>query len=289
MHFTTSLLLFSASLALAAPSRLNSTSTDLDLAAQHDYEYSASAQYFELSDHEKRDLEARATSDGVMTTCKNSGQIALTFDDGDYPYGTQIANYLTKQGLKGSFFVNGYNWNCIYDRADDLVARYKQGHIIGSHTWSHPDITKLSDAKFNQQLDLVETALKKILGIKPRFFRAPYGNTNAAKLKILKARGYTVVGWNFDSNDANGRAPADTVNDYKKLVYPKTYIALNHETKEGTAKTVIPQIVPALLKKGYQLVDLPTCLGVSPYQSVGTPGNRDSTWTCSGTPAPSAD
>ncbi|BGP19962.1 hypothetical protein JCM10213_006739 [Rhodosporidiobolus nylandii] len=267
--------------ALAAPARLNGT----DLA---DYHYASNEQHFELSEHEKRDLEARAT-DGVVTRCKNDGDFALTFDDGVYTYGKEVASYLTNNDIKGTFFVNGNNWACIYDNADELIARHKAGHVIGSHTWTHPDISKLSAAELNKQLDLVETALKKIIGVKPRFFRPPYGSYNSDNLQVLKERGYTVIDWNFDSGDSVGRAASQTVKDYKALKYPTSYIALNHETKEGTAKTVIPSVVPALQKKGYRLVDMATCLGVSPYQSVGTPGKRDKTWTCAGTPQPGAN
>ena len=48
----------------------------------------------------------------------------------------------------------------------------------------------LTAAQLNQQITLVETALKKILGVKPAFFRPPYGAYNAAAVKIIKARGY---------------------------------------------------------------------------------------------------
>ncbi|GAA5838962.1 hypothetical protein JCM11251_007840 [Rhodosporidiobolus azoricus] len=237
-----------------------------------------------------RDLLARQNSPNVVTYCKNPNQFALTFDDGPYQYGADIAKTLQNNGAKGTFFVNGYNWGCIYDRADDLIARYKAGHVIASHTWSHPDIARLSDSQLNKQLDLVETALRKILGVKPRFFRAPYGSVSSANLRVLKNRGYSVIGWNHDSFDAgsNDGNPVKSVAAYKALSASggKSYIALNHETKQGTARTIIPQIVPELKKKGFRLVSMSECLNLSPYQSVGTPGKRDSSWTCSGTPAP---
>ncbi|GAA5858644.1 hypothetical protein JCM8547_001403 [Rhodosporidiobolus lusitaniae] len=268
MRFLPSLLLLASSafytLSLAAPARLNNT----EVSALGFDDFDATAQHFPLSEHEKRDLEARATA-GVLTTCKDPNHFALTFDDGVYTYGKSIRQTLEKNGAKGTFF-----------------ARYKAGHVIGSHTWSHPDIATITPAQLNKQLDLVETALQKILGVKPRLFRAPYGSITSANLKVLQSRGYTTVGWTFDSNDANGRAPADSVKDYNKLAKSKGVIALNHETKEGTAKTVIPGVVSGLKSEGYKLVDVATCLGVSPYQSVGTMGKRDKTWTCAGTLEP---
>lgn len=171
-----------------------------------------------------------------------------------------------------------------------------------------PDIAKLSEAQLHKQLDLVEGAFKKILGIKPRLFRPPYGSYNDRALRVLQQRGYTVVNWNFDSGDTAGKSASQIISAYNKVAYPNPYIALNHEvrsscslardiradrlwpslsqTKSVTVDQVIPKVVPMLKSKGYKLVTVDKCLGISPYQSVGAAGKRDKTWTCSGTLAP---
>lgn len=110
-------------------------------------------------------LEKRDT---VITSCSVKNSFAMTFDDGPL-YGGKIATYLnglkTTPASKAPFFVNGNNWRCIYDYpyAEDLIARYKAGHQIAAHTWTHPDITTITSARFEQELDLLETALWKIL------------------------------------------------------------------------------------------------------------------------------
>ncbi|POY73050.1 hypothetical protein BMF94_3888 [Rhodotorula taiwanensis] len=213
----------------------------------------------------------------------------MTFDDGPL-LGASTATLLEQYGGRGTYFVNGYNWDCIYNqpRVDDLIARYKAGHIIGSHTWGHDDITALTTEQLNRQLDLIETALVKILGVKPRFFRPPYGRYDSKSLKVLKQRGYTVVLWDFDDRDTIGYTPAQSVAGYKKLAmtFPKPHIALNHEVKEGTVDIVAPKAIPLLSARGYDLVGMDTCLAIEPYQVVGEPGTRDDTWTCDGTPGP---
>ncbi|GAA5931042.1 chitin deacetylase [Sporobolomyces koalae] len=277
--FAIASLLATASLSsvLAAPARLDPLEAR-DLIEERS---------FELTELEKRSLEERA-SNGVITTCKNQGEFALTFDDGPYVYGQQIRQTLSDNGAKATFFVNGENYACIYDNADEIKARYAAGHLIGSHTWGHDDITTLSTDQLNAQLQYVEDALKKIIGVKPRFFRPPYGNYDSKSLQVLKNRGYTVVNWSFDSGDSVGKTPSSSISAYKKLAqsYPKPQIALNHETYEGTAKKVIPSVVPMLVNKGYKLVTVAQCLGVSPYQSVGKASKRDSSWTCDGKPGP---
>jgi hypothetical protein len=56
---------------------------------------------------------------------------------------------------------------------------------------SHADITTLTESDLDEELRKVEVALKKILGIKPRLFRPPYGNYNEDSLRVLSNRGYS--------------------------------------------------------------------------------------------------
>lgn len=231
----------------------------------------------------------------VITTCINPKTFAMTFDDGPYIYENKISDNLVKEGVLGTFFINGYNYDCIYNQkiVDQLTHTFKQGHMIGSHTWSHPNITLLTDAQFNQQLDLIETAMRKILGVKPRYFRPPYGNVSEANLRILNKRGYKVINWTFDSGDSLDVPAKQSIKDYDQTarLFPLPQIALNHETIESTAQTVAPYAIKRLKKAGYRLVTIAECLGNKNtpndfYQWVGKPSKRDSSWTCEGTPAP---
>ncbi|SCZ94776.1 BZ3500_MvSof-1268-A1-R1_Chr12-1g03650 [Microbotryum saponariae] len=273
------MLFHSTLLSLASVALLSASTVSAAPAANHE---SASA----------GDLERRSAMAQVVTTCKNRGEFAMTFDDGPHGWGSSIAQVFTKYNSHTTFFVNGYNYDCIYDQADDLIKRYNAGHTIASHTWNHFDVTQLSDDQIHQQLDLIETALKKILGIKPKLFRPPYGAINERAAKLIESRGYTIVTWDFDSNDSDGHTTGpQSVKLYNKLAnsYPKPHIALNHEVYKSTGETVVPQVVPMLLKKGYKLVTVDACLGINPYQSVGKASKRDKTWTCQGTPKPHAD
>ncbi|EGF99408.1 family 4 carbohydrate esterase [Melampsora larici-populina 98AG31] len=242
-------------------------------------------------------LEHRNVATEVITACKTSKTFALTFDDGPYIYENKISDYLVKNGIRGTFFINGYNFDCIYNQqiVDQLTHTFKQGHLIGSHTWSHPNITLLTATQLNRELELVETAMKKILGVVPRYFRPPYGAITEENLIVLKKRGYTVVNWNLDSGDSLGLTAAESMKEYDQTArkYPRPQISLNHETKQPTAESVTPYAVTALKKAGYRLVDVAECLGLPStpaqfYQSVGKPQKRDSSWTCEGTPVPGA-
>ncbi|KAH9811548.1 family 4 carbohydrate esterase [Melampsora americana] len=238
---------------------------------------------------ESNTTECRDGAADIITTCIHPKTFAMTFDDGPYIYQNNISDYLTKNNIRGTFFINGDNFECIYNQTivDQLIHTFKQGHLIGSHSWSHPNITLLTAAQFNQQLDLVEIAMKKILGVKPRFFRPPYGDVNEENLQILKRRGYKVVNWNFDIGDATGSTANESKISYDQTarLFPLPQIALTHETVQSTAEDVTPYAVPLLKNAGYRLVDVAECLGYQStpndfYQWVGEPEKRDSSWTC---------
>ncbi|AFR98526.1 deacetylase [Cryptococcus neoformans] len=227
-------------------------------------------------------MKKRATVE-TIDNCSQQGTVALTFDDGPYDYEAQVASAL--DGGKGTFFLNGANYVCIYDKADSIRALYDAGHTLGSHTWSHADLTQLDESGINDELSKVEDAFVKILGVKPRYFRPPYGNINDNVLKVLGERGYTKVFlWSDDTGDANGESVSysEGVLDGVIQDYPNPHLVLDHSTIETTSSQVLPYAVPKLKSAGYQLVTVGECLGTdeSPYEWVDCPGERDSSWQC---------
>jgi hypothetical protein len=81
----------------------------------------------------------RAVADPA-TTCSRPGLAALTFDDGPYDYENEISDYLHARQIKGTFFVNGYNYGCIYDEAN--VQRLKRSKNISIRS-GHPTVPSL--------------------------------------------------------------------------------------------------------------------------------------------------
>jgi hypothetical protein len=108
------------------------------------------------------------------------------------------------------------------------------------------------------------------------------GEHSQQNLELLAKRGYTVVDWSFDAEDAVGASPEDSIESYKQLAknFPASQITLNHETYQTTAQKVTPNAVSALQNAGYKLVHVSECLGLGIetkdlYLSVGTPSARD--------------
>jgi hypothetical protein len=89
--------------------------------------------------------------------------------------------------------------------------------------------------------------------------------------------------WSDDSGDSAGASAASQKAKYNGFSYPGPHLVLQHETYASTANDVIPNAVTTLRNKGYQLVAVDTCMGSQgewPYQYVGQPQARDSSWHC---------
>ncbi|KAJ7732442.1 hypothetical protein B0H16DRAFT_1581465 [Mycena metata] len=236
-----------------------------------------------------RNLEHRATPQ-AYTACSNANDIALTFDDGPYIYLRTISDHFTAAGAKATFFMNGNNFDCIYDadRISDVKYAYAAGHQISSHTWAHADLTTLSTAQIQDAMFRMEEAFSRIIGIKPAFMRPPYGNYNSNIQSIAAARGQSLALWDWDTGDADGNTTAQSEALYNDVVNAKVRNALilEHETEESTADTLVPFAIQLFQSKGYNLVSMAQCLGVDPYQAVGVPQQQSAAWTCNGSPDP---
>lgn len=179
----------------------------------------------------------------------------------------------------------GNNWACIYDHADTLLNLQAAGHTLASHTWSHPDLTKLDYNGIDQELEKVEAAFIKILGLKPTYFRPPYGNYNDLVLQVLRDRGYQKVFiWSDDTEDADGQSVSygqNVITSAANTAGP--HMVLMHSTEPHTHDQLVPFALTAFKNKGYGIVSADTCLGSDgewPYVYIGPPGTRDSTWKC---------
>jgi len=228
----------------------------------------------------------RATLAAVITSCTKPNVAALTFDDGPYIYNGDVLSALAKAGAKGTFFLNGNNYDCIYNSAATarVKAIYNAGHQVGSHTWSHPNLPDLNRQQITDQITLNDQAFQRILGVTPAFLRPPYGSYNDLAREVSYNLNKKFVTWDFDSLDSDGATVAQSKTYYDQLVsrHPSNVIALNHETEEGTAKQLLPYAIQKLQAAGYKLVTVADCLGVAPYSSIGSP--QSGSFSCNDPP-----
>ncbi|HEX6480818.1 MAG TPA: polysaccharide deacetylase family protein [Ktedonobacteraceae bacterium] len=180
-------------------------------------------------------------------------EVALTFDDGpNAVYTPQILSILQQYGVKATFF-------CIGEQvpANTRIVRqvYNDGDIIASHTWSHPNLTKLSATSIQTQLHLTSAAIGNAIGVHPILFRPPYGAYNNFVQGQVAQTGLTTVMWNVDTRDWTRPGVYRIVNTALATVRNGSII-LMHDGGGNRTETVeaLPIIIGALLQRGFKLV-----------------------------------
>lgn len=195
-------------------------------------------------------------------------KIALTFDDGPDPrFSETVLDVLKEYNVPATFFVMG-------SRAvayPEIVKRAKaEGHIIGNHTYFHPNLVKEGDlATLEREVTRTENSLNEIIGYRTKLFRAPYGFLYNQLVEKLKEMDYSVVVWSLDSLDWQEDPPEVIADNVLNNIHPGA-IVLMHDggdwdaDRTNTIKS-LHQIIPALQEQGYQFVTVPELLNI-PYQ-----------------------
>jgi len=209
------------------------------------------------------------------TQCVNPKNWAMTYDDGPTEFADAILDLLKEKGVKATFFVLGKfymdstdpEWARIIKRMDS------EGHIVGTHTFSHQDLTQLSYDQIIDEMNKITEAVEKVIGKKPAFMRPPYGSGrgNQTVMSALQGLGYTAaITWNVDPMDYSNGGDIDYAVSAIKQTIGNPIITLNHLKYEGSSLDGILALAKAeidtLLNSGYTSVTMEECLGMSAYQ-----------------------
>ncbi|MFC4059079.1 polysaccharide deacetylase family protein [Planomonospora corallina] len=178
--------------------------------------------------------------------CRRVKCVALTFDDGPGRHTGTLLRHLAKHDARATFFVVGRN-----AAADPGAVRRtaEAGHEIGNHSWSHRDLTRLSDSGIRADLARADRAIEKATGAAPELFRPPYGALDAG---VRKQAGRPVVLWSVDTLDWRYRDSATVARRAVKGAKPGAVI-LFHDIHPTTVKA-IPEVLKSLSKRGYHFV-----------------------------------
>jgi peptidoglycan/xylan/chitin deacetylase (PgdA/CDA1 family) len=172
--------------------------------------------------------------------------VHFTFDDGPDPAWTpQILDILARNNAKATFFELGQ----MVDRHPELHdAVLAAGNTIGSHSYSHPQLTKLSAAK--QQREITG-------GPQSKCFRPPYGAANAQVRAQIKADGMRPVLWDVDSLDWTKPGSDAIVANVLRTVHSGS-VVLMHDAGGNRAQTVaaLERLLPILAARGYSFTAL---------------------------------
>lgn len=172
--------------------------------------------------------------------------VALTFDDGPYSKVTRrILASLQENGGRATFFVVG---NRLEIYAETMKLAYDQGNQIGSHTYDHSDLRAMSVKQLKKEVKKTNKAVSAVIGCDTTTLRPPYGNVNT---KMRKTIPVPMIYWSLDSEDWKSRNVKSILKQCKSV--KDGDIILMHDLYPTTAEAV-EQLVPKLVKKGFQLV-----------------------------------
>ncbi len=176
-------------------------------------------------------------------------KVALTFDDGpsDMEGGTDyLLDGLLERGVQATFFVLGSR-----AEANPLIMTrlYEEGHLIGNHTYSHVDLSAVSDEVIIEELTKTNEVIEAITGEKVEFMRPPYGSWNEEDEDLFHMM--TVL-WTVDSLDWTTSNVEEIVNKVVTDV-EENDIILMHDCYQSSSEAAF-QIIDILQEQGYEFV-----------------------------------
>ena len=186
--------------------------------------------------------------------CGNADQkkIYLTFDAGyENGFTPAILDALKKHNAKATFFVVG---NYIETSPDLIKRMVSEGHIVGNHTYHHPDMSKIADqAAFRKELSDLETLYKETTGEEMRkYYRPPQGKYIEQNLKMASEMGYQTFFWSLAYVDWYVDDQPSKEQAFSKLlprIHPGAVVLL-HSTSSTNAE-ILDELLTKWESEGY--------------------------------------
>ncbi len=221
----------------------------------------------------------------------NQKILCLTFDDGpNREYTPRILDILKAHHVPATFFVIGVN----AEQMPNLIKReYAEGHEIGNHTYTHPNIAATSPLRTELELSTTQRIIENLLGVSTTFFRPPYNADSApttpAEIEpVLRAQafGYTTIAETVDPRDWEpGVTPAAILNEAKTEIADavsedesdSTHIILLHDAGGDRSATVtaLPQIIEYFQAQGYRFALVGELIGKNRDQVMPRPNAKE--------------
>ena len=213
----------------------------------------------------------------------HSNEVAISFDDGPDPKWTpKILDVLKQKNVKGTFMLIGAE---AAENVGVMKRIVREGNEIGNHTYTHPDISEISQRQVDLEVKLTERLFASKLGVQPLYFRPPYDideepetDDQAAPVVHIQHDGYTIIGSKLDTNDWNEhprKSPAEItqsilaqLDTMKVKPQFRGSIILMHDGGGDRSATVaaLPVLIDALRARGYSVVPVSALMGKTTAQ-----------------------
>lgn len=204
-----------------------------------------------LSVHNARAEESEKPVPAVVCETKMGKTVAITFDDGPSSITTpKILEILKENGVKATFFVVGNN----IERNKPLMGKIiEAGHEIGNHSYTHPQLARVSVGQIKSELDRTNKAIFDATGIQPVWFRPPYGSVNNKVRDVASELGLKTIMWTEDPRDWSKRSSASSIEKHVLSNLRPGSVVLLHDNHQNTIDA-IPYIFKSMKEQGYRFV-----------------------------------
>ncbi len=210
-----------------------------------------------------------AVSSHIYAANRDAGKyVALTFDDGPHPsYTADILDILKENDAKGTFFVIGKN----AESYPELVRReYDDGHEIGNHTYSHPNMNKISVNEVIGEITRTQDIIESITGEAPTLFRSPGGvfsDELICKIEELDCKPI-LWSWRQDTKDWSRPTVEYVVSTVLDNLQDGDIILFHDYNQKGSpTPEALKIILPKLKKLGYQTVTVSELISLKQEKS----------------------
>lgn len=183
---------------------------------------------------------------------KKDQVIYLTFDCGyEAGYTKKILKTLKKNDVKAMFFVTT---PYIKENPGIVKKMKKEGHLVGNHTTTHPQMAKLSVKKIKSEIQDCEKTMKKLTGYEmDHFLRPPEGNFSIRSVKVTQSLNYATIFWSlayydYEESDQPG---ADYVKNKFETYHHNGMIPLVHTCSKSNTEA-LDSVIKAMKDKGYR-------------------------------------
>jgi len=215
----------------------------------------ADAETQKVAQHAQIQKAIKNNKSDASIDCNVKKCAALTFDDGPHTSNTpELLGYLDEYGAKATFFMIGQQ---VPANADIVRQVVEAGHDVGNHTWSHPQLTKISTQTVKQQINDTNDAIENVIGETPFLMRPPYGAINNS---VMSGSNMAFIEWSVDPQDWKNR-DSDIVFQRVTSTTDQDDIVLSHDIHPTTVKAY-PRILEKLTAEGFTFVTVSQLLGI---------------------------
>ncbi|MFF0308040.1 polysaccharide deacetylase family protein [Streptosporangium sp. NPDC004379] len=190
--------------------------------------------------------------------------VALTYDDGPGHHTAKLLDILARYHARATFFLVG---KMVLANADGALRRMvRDGHELGNHTWSHPQLTAMSEGAVRAELTRTQKVIERRTGVRATLMRPPYGATDKRVAAVARHMGLAQVLWSVDTLDWRDRV-TPVVARRATAIKPGS-IVLMHDIHRTTVEAA-PRILKELTRRGFAFVTVSELYGRPLRPGVG--------------------